>query len=101
MAGIHEEEALGKAYDSRLMRRLLTYLRPYKWQVAFALSTIVLKAAADVAGPLLIIMAVDKYLAPKSSVHFILGKWLSLESLLGGWLSPQPLQGIAQIGAVY
>jgi ATP-binding cassette, subfamily B, multidrug efflux pump len=25
-----EEEVLGKAYDSRLMKRLLTYLRPYK-----------------------------------------------------------------------
>ena len=31
-----EEEILGKAYDSRLMRRLLTYLRPYRWQVAVA-----------------------------------------------------------------
>jgi len=26
-----------KAYDSRLMKRLLAYLRPYKWQVALAL----------------------------------------------------------------
>ena len=32
-----EEEVLGKAYDSRLMKRLLKYLRPYKWQVAIAL----------------------------------------------------------------
>ena len=41
----HEEEVLGKAYDSRLMRRLLTYLRPYKWQVALGakyLSTVTL-----------------------------------------------------------
>ena len=30
---IHEEDVLGKAYDARLMRRLLTYLRPYKTQV--------------------------------------------------------------------
>ncbi len=35
-----EEEILGKAYDSRLMRRLLTYLRPYGWQVAIALVSI-------------------------------------------------------------
>ena len=28
-----EEEVLGKAYDSRLMKRLLQYLRPYRWQV--------------------------------------------------------------------
>src|SRR6266705_3302102 len=30
---IHEEEVLGKAYDARLMKRLLSYLRPYRWQV--------------------------------------------------------------------
>ncbi len=30
----HEEEVLGKAYDARLMRRLLGYLRPHKWYVA-------------------------------------------------------------------
>ena len=30
----HEEEVLGKAYDARLMRRLLAYLRPHKWYVA-------------------------------------------------------------------
>ena len=49
----HEEEVLGKAYDSRLMKRLLTYLRPYKWQVGIALVSIVLKAGADVLGPYL------------------------------------------------
>ena len=32
-----EEDILGKAYDSRLMKRLLTYLRPYKWQTTIAL----------------------------------------------------------------
>ena len=47
-ASIHEEEVLGKAYDSRLMKRLLTYLRPYQWQVFIALAAIVLKAGADV-----------------------------------------------------
>src|SRR5439155_980169 len=31
----HEEEVLVKAYDSRLMKRLLTYLRPYRWQTGF------------------------------------------------------------------
>src|SRR5215218_3642611 len=39
MAGanmVHEDEILGKAYDSKLMSRLLTYLRPYKKQVAIA-----------------------------------------------------------------
>ena len=39
-----EEEVLGKAYDSRLMKRLLQYLRPYRWQTAIALASILLKA---------------------------------------------------------
>ena len=60
-SGTHEEEVLGKAYDSRLMRRLLTYLRPYKWQVGLALAATMLKSAADVAGPYLFMLAVDKY----------------------------------------
>jgi len=91
MASQHEEEVLGKAYDSRLMKRLLRYLRPYRWQVAIALASIVLKAIADVLGPALTMIAVDRYLAP---AHIT-------PSLLGKWLSPEPLIGIAQIAAIY
>ena len=43
---MHEEDVLGKAYDSRLMRRLLTYLRPYRSQVALAITAIVVAFAA-------------------------------------------------------
>ena len=87
----HEEEILGKAYDSRLMRRLLTYLRPYRWQVAIALLSILFKAFADVLGPYLTKVAIDRYLAPtKESTS---GLW--------SWLSPHPLAGIGQIAAVY
>jgi ATP-binding cassette subfamily B multidrug efflux pump len=94
MAGsIHEEEILGKAYDSRLMRRLLTYLRPYKWQVAIALVAIVFKAGADVLGPYLTKIAVDKYLAhvPGPEAH----TWL------GSKLSSAPMTGIAQVAGLY
>ena len=91
MAGIHEEEVLGKAYDSRLMKRLLTYLHPYRLQVAIALVAIVLKAGADVLGPYLTKVAVDKYLARHTEAH----------SLLDRFLSPRPLTGIAQIAAMY
>jgi len=91
MASIHEEEVLGKAYDSRLMARLLKYLRPYVWPVAIALTAIIIKSAADVVGPYLTKIAVDKYLALKPGTH----------SLLDGWLSSQPLTGIAQVAAIY
>ena len=59
-----EEEILGKAYDSRLMARLLQYLRPYRWQVAIALVSILLKSFADVLGPYLTKVAIDRYLSP-------------------------------------
>ncbi|HXW99971.1 MAG TPA: ABC transporter transmembrane domain-containing protein, partial [Candidatus Acidoferrales bacterium] len=86
-----EEEVLGKAYDSRLMRRLLTYLRPYRWQVTIAIASIVLKSFGDVLGPYLIKVAVDRYIAPVPSAAS--GLW--------GWLSPRPLVGIAQISTIY
>ncbi|MFZ1158615.1 MAG: ABC transporter ATP-binding protein, partial [Candidatus Sulfotelmatobacter sp.] len=86
-----EEEVLGKAYDSRLMRRLLTYLRPYRWQVAIALVSIIFKSFADVLGPYLTKVAIDRYLAPAKGVTS--GVW--------SWLSPRPLTGIAQIASIY
>ena len=45
------------------MKRLLGYLHAYQWQVGVALVAIVLKAGADVVGPYLTKVAVDKYLA--------------------------------------
>jgi len=90
-----EEEILGKAYDSRLMARLLKYLRPYKWQVAIALVSILLKSFADVLGPYLTKVAIDRYLAPAKgpSAEATAGIW--------GWLSPRPMTGIAQIATIY
>ena len=88
---MQEEEVLGKAYDSRLMRRLLKYLRPYTWQVALALAAIILKAAADVLGPYLTKVAIDKYLDRAAGTH----------SPLDRWLSSQPWTGIAQIAFLY
>src|SRR5271157_5338901 len=91
MASNQEEEVLGKAYDGRLMRRLLTYLRPYKWHVVVALGAIILKSGADVLGPFLTKIAIDKYLAKSPNSH----------SWIGDRLSDAPLTGIAQIGGLY
>ncbi len=86
-----EEEVLGKAYDSRLMRRLLIYLRPYRWQVTIAIASIIVKSFCDVLGPYLVKVAVDRYLAPAKGTT----------SALWNWLSPRPLHGIAQISVIY
>jgi ATP-binding cassette subfamily B multidrug efflux pump len=91
MASNQEEEIVGKAYDGRLMRRLLGYLRPYKWHVAVALASIILKSIADVLGPFLTKVAIDKYLAKSEHTH----------SWLGDHLSNSPLKGIGQIGELY
>jgi ATP-binding cassette, subfamily B, multidrug efflux pump len=90
MASHHEEEVLGKAYDSRLMKRLVTYLRPYKWQVGVALGSILLKVGADVLGPYLTHVVIDRYLAPVPG----------LRTPLDFMLSSKPLVGIAQIAAL-
>ena len=89
-----EEEILGKAYDSRLMARLLKYLRPYRWQVAIALVSIILKSFADVLGPYLTKVAIDRYLAPREAAT-------ATSSGIWSWLSQNAITGIAQLAAIY
>ena len=76
---IHEEEALGKAYDARLMRRLLHYLQPYRWQVASALVVLLLGSGMAIAGPWITQLVIDeaipgrdtRYLALLSTAYLI------------------------------
>ena len=55
----HEEEILGKAYDARLMRRLVKYLQPYKWKVVLAIAITVIVSALGPLRPLLTMYAID------------------------------------------
>jgi ATP-binding cassette subfamily B multidrug efflux pump len=55
----HEEDALGKAYDSRLMRRLLRYARPYSWLVASSLALLAVEGVLQLVGPLLTQRVID------------------------------------------
>jgi ATP-binding cassette, subfamily B, multidrug efflux pump len=59
---MQEEEVLGKAYDARLMRRLITYLRPYKGVVALAFLLIIFESALETAFPWLTKIAIDNYI---------------------------------------
>ena len=61
---LHDEEVLGKAYDSVLMRRLLRYLVPYRSQVAVALVAIIAGAALQLAQPYLVKIAIDRHIQP-------------------------------------
>ena len=60
---VHDDDILGKAYDARLMRRLLQYLRPYWRQVGVALGAILVGSAASLTQPYLIKVAIDRYIA--------------------------------------
>jgi ATP-binding cassette, subfamily B, multidrug efflux pump len=85
----HEEEILGRAYDGRLMRRLLRYLRPYTGVVVFALIATFVFGLLQVVPPYLMKVEVDRYLAPAGSGE--------VPSYLARWLSPDPYKGILQI----
>ena len=85
-----EEEVLGKAYDSRLTKRLLQYLRPYKLPVGISLVSILFKAVADVLGPYLVAIEIDRYLVP-----------VPRSTPFDSFLSSNPYVGIAQIAAMY
>ena len=58
----HDEEVLGKAYDARLMRRLLTYLGPYRRQVVVALAALIGHALLELAPPYLTKVVIDRYI---------------------------------------
>ena len=91
-AAAADEDIAGKAYDGRLMRRLMTYLLPYKGAVAISSVAILLKSGADVAGPLLVKTAIDNYMSGPVGMR---RSWLAVH------LSKDALTGIAQCSALY
>ncbi|KPJ84219.1 MAG: antibiotic ABC transporter ATP-binding protein [Gemmatimonas sp. SG8_23] len=60
MSDFREEDALGKAYDARLMRRLLRYLQPYGWHVALALVILLFGSAMAIVGPWITQLVIDE-----------------------------------------
>ena len=87
-----EEEVLGKAYDSRLMRRLLVYMRPYWKLVAISLVFLLAQSVLQVIGPLITKVAIDRYLDP--STH-------SRPTLLDPLLPADPWTGLGKLGLLY
>ncbi len=77
-----EEEILGKAYDSRLMKRLLGYIKPYKKYVIFAIFLNIVVAALGPLRPYLTKIAIDDYIANKDYHGLLIIALLLLGSLL-------------------
>jgi ATP-binding cassette subfamily B multidrug efflux pump len=62
---VHEEEILGKAYDNRLMKRLLTYLKPYVWHVVAAILMSIVVSGMEAIRPWFTKHAVDVNIAER------------------------------------
>ncbi len=98
-----DDDIVGKAYDSRLMRRLITYLYPYKWACIASIVAIILKAAADVLGPYLTMVAVDLYLTPamartRQAAAVAAARGAQGHPWLAHWLRPWSASGGAWTG---
>lgn len=84
MEYFHEEETLGKAYDGRLMKRLLGYAKPYWLMIAVSIFLLLLISGAELARPYIMKIAIDNHIsaydtpyvalpeaeAPEDSVRF-------------------------------
>jgi len=87
-----EEEVLAKAYDSRLMRRLLGYLRPYARYIALSCCFCSSNSALQVCGPLLTKIAVDRYLLAGAQTD---------ATPIDGYLSTDRWTGLTQVSLLY
>jgi len=83
---IHDEDVLGKAYDARLMRRLLTYLLPYKRPVGLATAAIVGHSALELAPPYLVKLVIDRYIPARDVEGLTLVAMLYLAALAGSFV---------------
>jgi ATP-binding cassette subfamily B protein len=59
---MNEEQVLGKAYDARLMRRLLAYIKPYRGSAYLAIACLLGGSAFSVVQPYLTKVAIDRYI---------------------------------------
>jgi ATP-binding cassette subfamily B protein len=87
-----DEDPVGKVYDSRLMRRLGHYLRPYWIQATVSSLAVSLKSLSDVTGPYLVKVAIDRYLTgtPGPATN-----WLTRR------LPTDPWHGVTVLATIY
>lgn len=76
-----EDEKLGKAYDSELMKKLLTFLSPYRKLIYFSLVLLVFTSIFDVSLPFITKTAIDRYIVKATAIIKPAG--MSLEKMKG------------------
>jgi ATP-binding cassette, subfamily B, multidrug efflux pump len=94
----HEEEKLGKIYDARLTRRLLTYLGPYRKRVIIALALSLVVAVLEAAGPFLFHAGIDWAIVPVVNHTLAIGAGVRLL----GWVALAYLASLVlSLGVLY
>src|ERR1039458_56746 len=99
-----DEDPVGKVYDSRLIRRLGHYLRPYWWQAAVSALAVSLKSLCDVTGPYLIMVGIDRSFPkdPGSSPSTnLFAHALGTTNWLTSRLPSDPYQGITRLAIIF
>jgi len=96
----HEDEG-AKAFDPRLARRLLGYLRPYRWRASLSVFLVILSSMFEIAGPAITAIAIDLYIKPLQGAHPLgvskrIGDWL----VSHGW-ALDPISGINATAVIY
>lgn len=94
-----EEEILGRAYDARLVRRLLGYLRPHRRILLVAVLLTISTSLVQLAGPALTVIAVDLFIHPRPTVSPVAALAERLWQALGWSLSP--LEGLHLVGGLF
>ena len=102
MAEIERQEEEGaKAFDPRLARRLMKYLRPYRVRATVSVLLVILSSVLEILGPAIIAVAIDLFVQPIKGAASIgisarLGNWIAAH----GW-TLHPLDGINIAAALY
>jgi ATP-binding cassette, subfamily B, multidrug efflux pump len=96
----HEEEG-ARAFDPRLARRLLTYLRPYRVRAGFSVGLVILSSALEILGPAIIAVAIDLFVKPLQGSHPVGMSGRVADAMRSfGW-SLEPLHGIKVAAILY
>jgi ATP-binding cassette subfamily B protein len=99
------EDLSSNIRDSRLMRRLGHYLRPYWLQASISTIAITLKSFSEVSGPIMVMVAIDRYFdsGTKSgdATAGAMAQWLAHTSPLARVLPGDPYRGITVLAGIY
>lgn len=94
------EEVLGKAYDTRIARRLWTYVRPHRGLVAATTLLVLLGGAAQLVQPWIVKVAIDSFILERRAAELAIPALLFLAALLAefglGWLQIYALEKTGQ-----